>query len=242
MIAAAACTLLAGFLIGATTLGGLIVVPALAEFAHMDIDRAVASSSAAMAAPSLLAAAIAWRDTEQRRTVLTVMAGSAAGAAAGAAMLAVVPASITIGLIAVLATVGGLRGLATDRWHARDGRPASRNAVVALSIVAGNLSAITGTGGPVSIWPLLSLAAQPVALCWLAAQAIQLPVAVAATAVNALAGRVDVTTTIVLSILLAAGFIVGRRVTKQASVAWLGRMASLMLLAIALWLAFVLMR
>src|SRR5688572_16091367 len=149
MIAAAACTLLAGFLIGATTLGGLIVVPALAEFAHMDIDRAVASSSAAMAAPSLLAAAIAWRDTEQRRNVLMVMAGSAAGAAAGAAMLAFVPASITIGLIALLALVGGLRGLASDRWHARDDQPVSRTAVVVLSIVAGVLSAITGTGGPV---------------------------------------------------------------------------------------------
>ena len=242
MIAAAACTLLAGFLIGATTLGGLIVVPALAEFAHMDIDRAVASSSAAMAAPSLLAAGIAWRDTDQRRTVLTVMAGSAAGAAVGAGMLAVVPASITIGLIALLALVGGLRGLASDRWHARDDQPVSKAGVVVLSIIAGVLSAITGTGGPVSIWPLLSLAAQPVALCWLAAQAIQLPVALAATAVNGLAGRVDVATTLVLSVLLAAGFIVGRRVTAQASVAWLGRMASIMLLAIALWLTIVLLR
>lgn len=242
MTIAAALTLLAGLLIGATTLGGLIVVPALTEFARVDVDRAVAASSAALAAPALLATRIAWRDVAQRRAVAIVFGGSAIGAAAGAFSLAMLPASLTIGLIAALALIGGLRGFASDRWHARNERPASMVAVGLLSILAGVLSAITGTGGPVAIWPLLSLAAQPVALCWLAAQAIQLPVAFAATTVNALAGRLDATMTFVLAGLLAVGFVAGRRISARASVMWLARAASAMLLAIAAWLTFVLVR
>ncbi|HVF64303.1 MAG TPA: TSUP family transporter [Casimicrobiaceae bacterium] len=242
MTLAAALTLLAGFLIGATTLGGLIVVPALTEFARFDVDRAVASSSAALLAPALLATRAAWQDMAQRRAVAVVVAGSAVGAAVGAFLLAMLPTSFTVGLIAALALIGGIRGLASDRWHARGERERSISAILVLSIAAGLLSAITGTGGPVALWPLLSLAAQPIALCWLAAHAIQLPVALAATAVNGLAGRLEPMTTLMLAGLLAAGFLVGQRLAARRNVLALARAASVMLLAIAVWLAWILVR
>lgn len=242
MIVAAALVLLAGFLVGATTLGGLIVVPALTEFAKLDIDGAVAATSAAMTAPAWLATGAAWTDKAHRPAVITVAAGSGAGAAAGAASLAVLPASVTIALLALLALAGGLRGLAKDRWTAQPARPASIPIVAVLATIAGVLSAITGTGGPIALWPLLGLAAQPVALCWIAALAVQLPVAIGATAANAFAGRLDLGLTAGLAVLLVAGFLLGRRVTARASAAWLGRAASLMLLAIATWLVWILVR
>jgi uncharacterized protein len=243
MIAAAVLTLVAGFLIGATTLGGLIVVPALTGLADVELDRAVAAANAAMIAPALLAMGVALGDRSQRRIVAIVAVGASLGALVGAASLAVLPATATIGTMAVLAVIGGIRGLRSESETA----DASRNALpvpalAALSALAGAVSAITGSGGPIAIWPLLLLASQPMALCWIAAQAIQLPVAIGATAANAFAGRLDVPMTAALAVLLAAGFVLGRRVSAKASVAWLGRVASVMLIAIAAWLCLVLVR
>jgi uncharacterized membrane protein YfcA len=240
MTAAAGLVLIAGFLVGATTLGGLIVVPALTEFASIEIDRAVAIASAAFIAPSMLAAAAAWHERSHRHVVVTAAGSALAGAAAGALLLAVVPGAMTMALIAALALVGGVRGLARDRWHGESARAPSVPVVASLSGVAGALSAITGTGGPVALWPLLGLAAQPVSICWVAALAVQLPVAIGATATNAWAGRLELVPAAVIAALLAIGFFAGRRVVARTSVTLLGRAASVMLLVIAAWIAAVL--
>lgn len=240
MTAAAGLVLLAGFLVGATTLGGLLVVPALTGFTSISVDRAVAIATAAFIAPSVLAAVAAWREREQRR-VVTVVAGSAfVGAAGGALLLAVVPATVTMAFIALLALVGGVRGLAKDNRHEQAARPPSVPVVVAMSGVAGALSALTGTGGPVALWPLLGLAAQPLSICWIAALAIQLPVAVGATASHAWAGRLEIGPAAAIAALLTLGFFVGRKVAARTSLPLLGRAASVMLLVIAAWMTFVL--
>ena len=238
MILAAGLVLLAGFLVGATTLGGLLVVPALTGFASIGVDRAVAIASVAFIAPSVLAAAAAWREHEQRR-VVTAVAGSAfVGAAAGALLIAVVPAKVTMACIAVLALIGGVRGFAKDRGHAQTTRPPSVPVVVSMSGMAGALSAITGTGGPVALWPLLGLAAQPLSTCWIAALAIQLPVAVGATATHAWAGRLEPGPAAAVAGLLTLGFFVGRKIVARTSLPLLGRAASVMLLLIAACMTF----
>jgi uncharacterized protein len=237
MIAAAALVLLAGFLVGATTLGGLIVVPALTTFAGMPLDRAVAVASAALLVPSFLAARAAWADSGHRRTVLAVSGAAIGGAAAGAAALAYVPGVVTVGLLAVLALIGGVQGLSRHRVAARAHGPGSLPVVTSLAGVAGVLSALTGTGGPVSLWPLMTIAAQPVALTWIAALAIQFPVGLGASAANVLAGRLDYALTAGLAALLVAGFLAGRRWSARASTEKLARAASVMLIVVAVWLA-----
>ena len=240
MTFAAGLVLIAGFLVGATTLGGLLVVPALTEFASIGVDRAVAIASVAFIAPSVLAAAAAWQEHEQRRIVAAVAGSAFVGAAAGALLIAVVPATVTMACIAALALVGGVRGLAKDRAHAQGARSPSVPVVVSMSGVAGALSAITGTGGPVALWPLLGLAAQPLSICWIAALAIQLPVAVGATATHAWTGRLELAPAAAVAGLLTLGFFAGRKVVARTSLPLLGRAASAMLLVIAAWMTFVL--
>lgn len=238
MITAGVLTLLAGFLVGATTLGGVLVVPALTTFAAVQVDRAVAAASLAMLAPALLAAQAAWSHAEpqNRRTALLVTVASAIGALTGASALGAIPASFTIGLLALLALAGGIRGLLSRPTATTTDADTSIPVVSASAAAAGIVSAVTGTGGPVALWPILRLAGQPLAACWIAALAIQLPVALGASAGNIGAGRLDFELAAIIAVLMTAGFVAGRRVANRAGVERLGQATSVMLILVALWM------
>jgi uncharacterized membrane protein YfcA len=75
------------------------------------------------------------------------------------------------------------------------------------------LSSLTGTGGPLVLIPLLLSFEAPTLVALGLAQAIQLPVAVAATAANAFSGVLDAP----LALWLAGGITVGT---------WLGAKAA----------------
>lgn len=238
MIAAGALILLAGFLVGATTLGGVLVVPTLTALGGIPTERAVAAASAAMLAPAILAGIVAWRDRASRRVVLIVAGAASAGAVIGAASLALILPAMVVGLLAILALVGGVRGLArSPAMVAHTDVSASPASTGILAAVAGVISAITGTGGPVALWPLLTLTGQPVGVRWIAALAIQLPVAIGASASNMLAGRLDYPLAGGLAVLLGGGFILGQRLGSRVGMVRLTYVASLMLILVAAWLA-----
>lgn len=203
--------LLAGLAIGATSIGGVLVVPVLASFAGIDPGRAVAAASLGF----VFTGAAAWWTGPRREAGGSPALGlcALAGAAAGALSLAWLPADgvrTAVGLIALGSGLHALFGRARQRATAL---APPQLAVVGLAV--GCLSAWSGTGGPVVLLPMLALLGVPAVVALGAAQRVQLPVALAATAVNAVAGRLDILLGLAIGVLVLAGWAAGRRLAAR---------------------------
>jgi uncharacterized membrane protein YfcA len=230
LILAALGVLLAGMAVGATSIGGVLVVPVLGTLAQVDPGRAVAAASLGFA----FTGAAAWWLTPRHTTGGTwALGGSAlAGAALGAFTLAWLPAGgvrLAVGLIALGSGLYALFGRERSRTQ-----PLPALALVLLGGVVGCLSAWSGTGGPVVLLPLLALLGVPATLGVDAAQRVQLPVALAATAVNFAAGRLDVVLGLGIGVLVLAGWFAGRWLARRLPVQRLRHAVAVALIATGL--------
>jgi uncharacterized membrane protein YfcA len=222
--------LLAGLAIGATSIGGVLVVPVLGALAQVEPGRAVAAASLGFA---FTGAAAWWMTPRHTAGGSWALGGSALlGAALGAFTLAWLPAGgvrLAVGLIALGSGLYALFGRERTRTH-----PLPALALVLLGLVVGCLSAWSGTGGPVVLLPLLALLGVPATRGVDAAQRVQLPVALAATAVNFAAGRLDILLGLGIGVLVLAGWFAGRRLAQRLPVPRLRQAVALALIATGL--------
>ena len=230
LVLAALGVLLAGLAIGATSIGGVLVVPVLGTLAQVDPGRAVAAASLGFA---FTGAAAWWLGPRPAGGGGLALDGFAlAGAALGALTLAWLPAGgvrLTVGLIALGSGLYALFGRACHR-----ATPLPSVALVVLGLMVGCLSAWSGTGGPVVLLPLLALLGVPASVGVDAAQRVQLPVALAATAVNFAAGRLDILLGLGIGVLVLAGWAAGRWLARRLPVPRLRQAVALALIATGL--------
>lgn len=238
MLASAAAILAAGWLIGATGIGGVLVVPVLNQLQGVALQQAIAAASLAFALPGIAAA---WRlrasgNAVPRGTIALSLA-SLPGAAVGALLVHAVSAQWLMGGLAVLALASGLWGLRC-RPHEHTGRaPLPLAAMVLLGLAVGLGSALTGTGGPVLLVPLLLLAGQPLRNIVPPAQAIQLPVALCAATGHALAGALDLKLATALGAVLLVGSLAGQWAAPRTPALALHRLVCVLLILTGAWFA-----
>jgi uncharacterized membrane protein YfcA len=225
----------AGAAIGATGIGGVLVVPALTMLGGQDVLGAVAASSFAFAATG---AAALWRSPATTAAptpgLRSLHVAALLGALAGAAVAPAFPPAVLGAGIAALALCSGLHAL-VDREAPRGGELPRPPALAALGFAVGVGSALSGTGGPVLLLPLLMLLRAPLLPAIAAAQGIQLPVALAASSVHAAAGRLDFRLGIALAAALLAGWWCGHRAARAASLAGLRRVVAVFLVLTGIW-------
>jgi hypothetical protein len=144
--------------------------------------------------------------------------------------------------ITVLVLFSGWRGLMRPQTAGAGATaPLGAVALLLLGVLVGLGSALTGTGGPVLVIPLLMLLRQPVAFAVVAAQAIQLPVALASGTVHAIEGRLDLGLAALCGLLMLVGSIAGQRAAAGLDMRELQRFVSLLLLAVGTWFAWLLL-
>lgn len=238
--ASAAAILVAGWLIGATGIGGVLVVPALAQLEGTQLQRAIAASALAFGFPG--AAALWWlhrSGAADSARLLPLLAGAIPGAVAGALLVHQVQARWLMGGLAALALISGLRGLRPRSASAARPGPIALGAAswVALGAAVGLGSALTGTGGPVLLLPLLMLLRQPMLSTVAAAQAIQLPLALCASAAHAITGALDLGLALTLGGVLLAGSLVGLWCSRRMPLHGLQQLVSALLVATGGWIA-----
>ncbi|MEO6746282.1 MAG: TSUP family transporter [Caldimonas sp.] len=230
MIAGAALLiLLCGVAIGATSIGGVLVVPVLTALADVPARQAVAAASFAFAFTGV--AAFAGRQPQAGGS-LALDVSALGGAALGALTLAWIPAEgvrWTVGLLAVASGLWALFG------RPRDGAAALRaSALVVLGAAVGCVSAWSGTGGPVVLLPLAALLGWHGGSAVHAAQRIQLPVALAASAVNFAAGRLDLGLGCAVGVVVLIGWGAGRWAARRMPVRRLQQAVAVALVAAGL--------
>ena len=236
-LATGAAILLAGWLIGATGIGGVLVVPALGQLEGLEVTRAISASALAFAFPGL--AALWWlrRSGTGVAGLLALVGGAVPGALLGASLVHGIDARCLLAGLAALALASGLRGLQPARAQAGEGPLLSARAAVALGLAVGLGSALTGTGGPVLLVPLMMLWRQPLARTVAAAQAIQLPIALCASAAHWAMGPVDLRLGCVLGVILLAGSLAGQWSARRMNVPGLQRLVCVLLLVSGSWFA-----
>lgn len=235
-----AAILLAGWLIGATGIGGVLVVPALAQLEGIELQRAIAASGLAFGFPGV--AALWWlhrSGAAESRRLLPLLAGAVPGALAGALLVHQMQARWLLWGLAALSLASGLRGLRPVSATASSAGPValSQPALLALGLAVGLGSALTGTGGPVLLVPLLMLLRQPMLSTIAAAQAIQLPLALCAGAIHATTGALDLRLAVLLGTILLVGSLGGLWCSRRLPVPQLQKLVSGLLVATGVWIA-----
>jgi uncharacterized membrane protein YfcA len=235
---------LAGAAVGATSIGGILVVPALTGTAGMGITPAIAASNFSFLFTGTAGLAL-WRaqaraGSTARFAALPLAASALAGAAVGALTLALLPpALLRLGVAALAFTSGSLTlsGAAPSRADGEDLRFAGGLLPWVLGFAVGCASAWSGTGGPAVLLPVLLLMRAPTLTLLAMSHAIQLPIALAATAVNVSAGHLDLMLGLQLGVLLMLGWWAGLRASRHLPVATLRRLLACGLIAVGLWYA-----
>jgi uncharacterized membrane protein YfcA len=221
-------------MIGLTGIGGVVLVPALTEFAGVGLDAAVGTSAFAFVLPAAIALVLHLRRAKLHwRTIALLCVPAAAGAALGAATLGWLPARGVRLFIALLCVGSGVHALA-PRPSLPAGIP-SDPSLALLGLAVGYASAISGTGGPVTLIPLLLVLGAPLPAAIALGVAAQLPITLAATAVNAAAGRIDYALGALLGVLITGGIYSGVLFARRLSLRELRQAVALTLLGVGLW-------
>jgi hypothetical protein len=235
----------AGLAVGATSIGGILVVPALTAAGGVPVREAVAAANFSFIftglAPLLtgrFSSAVPPAEAHRvHRWPLNLAA--LAGAAFGAFTLQWLPGALMRGAVAVLAVVSGVMALRGGRGieAAAAGRTAGLSPIaqVVLGALVGCGSAWSGTGGPVLLLPLLIFLAVPTRLAVDLGQGIQLPIACAATVVNLASGALDLRLGLLLGACLSVGWVAGYLLQRRISTRLLAHLLAGGLIVVGLW-------
>jgi len=212
LIALAVLGLTSGLLIGCVGIGGVILVPALVFAGGIPIQRAIPAALIAYIVAGIVATAIFARN-KSIHWGMTAWLCAAAAPAAFVGAWAVTRADprlleIAIGIVTLLSGVNALRRGA--RAEAA-GRVVPPPLLVAIGAATGFASAVTGTGGPLVLMPILTALHLPVLTAIGLSQAIQVPIAVVGTLGNYLYGELDWRLGLVLAVTLTLGTWQGAR-------------------------------
>lgn len=226
--------LAAGVMIGCVGVGGVMVAPALVYGVGMPIQDAIASAMMGYILTGLICTVTYARAGSIRWDLAGWIAlGAAPGALFGAwAANGVDPRILelavgAISLWAGLNSVSGRRGLAQKK-----AKTLGAVALVTIGVVTGALSAITGTGGPLVLAPILIWLGAPTLSAIGLSQAAQIPIAILATIGNFSYGQPDVSQGVVLGLCLAAGAWVGAKVAHVLPRRTLERVTATVLLLV----------
>jgi uncharacterized protein len=195
-----------GLLIGCIGIGGVILVPALIFLAGLPIQAAIPAAMFAYILSGLVATAIFARNKSIHWGMAMWLCLAATPAAfAGAWAVSVFDPRLLAALLGLLTFLSGLNALRTQKLADLSDKEVPGKVLLIIGVVTGFLSSVTGTGGPMVLVPILISMSVPVLTAVGLSQAIQLPVAIAATLGNILYGKLDMTLAGVLAASLTVG-------------------------------------
>jgi uncharacterized membrane protein YfcA len=229
--------LVTGLLIGTVGIGGILLAPMLVYIAGIDLHLAMATSSL-----SFLFAGIAGTIAYARKgsiswnTVGWLSVGVVPAALFGAKANVALQAGVLTVILAALIVASGLNALLRKPLTMKGGFRANRLILVSIGVTVGFGSALTGTGGPVLLLPILTFINVPALAAIGVSQAIQLPIAIFASAGFLLFGRIDIELGVLRGIIMAIGVISGAQIAHRVTAKQLRRVLAIVLVAVGLFM------
>ena len=226
-----------GVLIGGVGIGGVLLVPMLTYVFKVDVHVAIAAAMFSYLFSGLVGATIYAR----KRSIQWTMAfwlflGAMPAAFAGAMTSAMIPPRGLELLIAILIVLAGANALLTRSDDHRGERMQKPLALGVIGAVTGFGSALTGTGGPLLLVPILVWLKVPALTAVGLSQAIQVPIASLATVGNFIYGSVNMVIGGVIAVALMIGAAIGARLAHAVSQATLRTVVAWVLVAVGLFI------
>jgi uncharacterized membrane protein YfcA len=232
---------MAGISVGCIGIGGVILVPALVYIAGVPLHAAIPAAMAGYIWTGVVGTRVYLKhSTFNWSSSLPLWAGAIPAAVFGSVVTTRTSTTILELVIAALTIVSGVQALLRSP---RDKKLATelrlpKPAGVGVGAVTGFLSALTGTGGPTVLIPILFWLEVPALLAIGAAQGIQLPISVLATLSNAASGTLRPILALVLGLSLSAGALLGAKLAHRLDQRILRRIAAVALLGTGISLAY----
>ena len=224
-----------GILIGGVGIGGVLLVPALKYFDSVPLHVAIPACMVGYLVPGLVGAFMYARyGTINWPLVLKVCIGALPGAYLGSFILPYVSAYMLELVIGVLILASGLNSIIRHRQLAGNRMPSNNAELISIGLVTGIGSALTGTGGPLLLIPLLIWRRAPVLTAIGLSQAVQVPISLAATTGNLIYSTVDFKLGLVLGLILGIGAIFGSKLAHYLPIDMLKRIVAMLLVAVGL--------
>jgi len=202
-----------GMLIGAVGIGGVLLIPALTFVGDIGVHEAIPACMLSYLATGTIGAIVyARHGSIQWDKVLWLCLGAVPAAFIGSVSLLSIPAVVVMFLISILMTFAGVDALIKSFSSAGRGDSRftlGRGHYVAIGFVTGFCSAITGTGGPLIIVPVIIFLGQPVLMAVGLSQAIQVPIATFASIGNWMAGNLNINLGLIIAAAMVAGSLAG---------------------------------
>jgi uncharacterized membrane protein YfcA len=222
-----------GVLIGAIGVGGVLLPPALVYTGGLDVHVAAGTSSWCFLFTGVVGT-LAYARTRAVPWALTgwLTLGIAPAAVLGALVNGLVSATVVWLLLGAITLGAGVHRLGSRRGGERTGLP--RSAALAIGAAVGFGSAMTGTGGPVLLVPVLLVLGMAPVTAIAASQVIQLPLVGFAVLGYASTGSVEYGLGTRLGVLAAAGVLAGAFVVGRLRPHALNRVAAVLLVAVGI--------
>ena len=201
--------LVVGVLIGMVGIGGVLLPPGLVAFGGMTANEATATSTWSFIFTGVVGtAAYAFRGVVPWRMLGRLALGVVPAAILGALVNATLPGTAVLLLLASLTLLVGIYQLMPHARRITFHEPKA-SALVAVGAVVGFGSALTGTGGPVLLVPiLLALGVAPLRAVAVS-QAVQLPVVLSGSVGYLQTGLTDLQVGSAVGAIAAFGTIIG---------------------------------
>ena len=220
------------FLIGATSIGGMLLGPALNMVGEVPIHMAIPSCMFAFIFAGGIGAIFFSRGGARlREDLVELMVSAGIGAFAGSLTLAYLPAVVIQLIVATVCIASGIRFMLVRTRHLGSSpsiRPSKRILFI-IGIVTGFGSALTGTGGPMILMPCLMALRVDIKRAVGLAHLIQIPIGILATAGNLLLGRMDFSVALPLTATVVVGAGVGAIFAQRVSTRVLGQSVAVLL-------------
>lgn len=229
----AGAVLFVGVLIGATGIGGVLLVPILAYLGNVPVHLAIASCNFSYLFTGLLGAALyARKGSISWGMGLWLSLGAMPGAYLGAFTLSVLPAFALEAIIALLIVLSGINAIVRAKGPAAPRKTLEPALLSAIGAVAGIGSAISGTGGPLVLVPILVWLELPVLAVIGLGQIIMVPIALLATAGNLIHGQIDFVLGGILAAIMLIGAIGGAEISHRLPADLLKRGVAVILIGV----------
>ena len=225
--------LLIGALIGGVGIGGVLLLPAMKYLGGFELHQLIPACMLAYLVTGLIGASVyARQGSINWRLAFLVCIGALPGAYLGAFLLPHISPVILETAIALLIFIAGLDALMKKRATTESGHQVSDPGFLLIGFATGIGSALSGTGGPLLLIPVLLWRKVTVLTAIGLAQAIMIPISTSATLGNFLHGQVDFTLGIFLGLLLGAGSFVGAKVAHTLPISLLKNIVAVILVLV----------
>ncbi len=222
--------LLAGILIGTIGIGGVILAPLLSFVLKIDLHVAMSASSLSFLLPGIVGTVTyAKKGSIVWEAVLWLSVGIIPAALLGARANTSLDTDVLVLIVAGLIAFSGIN-VFISRQNESGVIPVFRRALlIFIGVVVGFGSALTGTGGPVLLVPILVTLHYPTLKTIGNSQAIQLPIAVFAVIGFWLYGQIDLGLGLYLGFVQAIGVFIGAQIAHRLPVVQLRRLVAVAL-------------